>query len=229
MASGGNRNSQLTVASSNDNRRGQEQFGSDDLEEINAEIRYADQHSRRILSSTASLPYQGHLNELEQQTISQMSTESQPTFGNHMFSSSMNEIDLALTEKQQTNDEGKLRSFLSTENQPTNFENLSSSSVADPVLIPGHSGRESQPPSFRPAPSRGAFGSNLTPYSNTLKPGSKQFESVDRMAQGGIETVDNWRHSERDVQVSPAQMGFSSRKGRVSNGQHNTTRFEKTI
>jgi len=111
MASGGNRNSQLTVASSNGNHRGQEQFGSGDLEEVNSEIRYAEQHSRRILSPTDSLPYQGHLNELEQQKISQMSTESQPTFGNYMFSSSMKDMDLALTEKQQTNDEGKLRSF----------------------------------------------------------------------------------------------------------------------
>ncbi len=56
MGSGGNRNSRMTVAASNDSHRGHEQFRSDDLEERSAEIRYAEQHAWRNLGSTDSLP-----------------------------------------------------------------------------------------------------------------------------------------------------------------------------
>jgi hypothetical protein len=234
MSSGGNRNSRMTVAASSDSRRSQEQFGSDDLEERSAELRNAEQHAWRNLGSTDSLPtdyadirrtrdetlslmtslHQSHLDELEQQKFSQMLTDSQPTkFGNYLSSSPVSDMDLKLTEKQHTNDERKLPSFLSTESQPTNFENLSSSSVAGPVFIPG---RESRSPSFRPAQPHRALGSNLTPFSNTLNPGSKLYESVERKARGGSDNVDNWRRAERDVKDAPAQMEFSSRKGRVS-------------
>ena len=77
---------------------------------------------------------------------------------------------------------------------------LFSSSSADPVFVPRQEGRSS---SFRPAPS-------LTPFSNTLNPGLQLYESVERKARGGIDNVDNWRRTDREVPDA------SSRKGRVS-------------
>jgi hypothetical protein len=106
--------------------------------------------------------HQSHLNELEQQKISQ--SQKSPDIR-------------------------------------TNFEDLSSSSVADPVFVPR---REPRSLSSRPA-------LPLTPFSNTLNPGPQlSFESVERKAQRGPDNVDNWRRVEREVQDA------SSRKGRIS-------------
>jgi hypothetical protein len=56
MASGGNRNSRLTVANLDGSVQGQDQLVSNDIEERQAEIRYAEQHARRNLESTDNLP-----------------------------------------------------------------------------------------------------------------------------------------------------------------------------
>jgi hypothetical protein len=216
MGSGGNRNSRMIVAGQSESHRGQDPE-MNEMGEQSDEMRYAERYARNqgtriseqsnldstenLLTNSADfLPireetlslmtslHQSHLDELEQRKTLQMLTENQPTnFGRN------------------------LSTLMSTESQPTNFGNLSSSSVADPVFPRG----ESRSPSCRPLPSRGAFEPNLTPFSNNLNlnPGSKPYESVERKVRGGIDNVDNWRRIERDA---PAQMNFSTRKGRVS-------------
>ena len=159
MASGGNRNSRLTVASSDENVQSQDKTKSDDLEERRAEIRYAEQYARRNLDPVESHPtnypdaralreetlslmtslHQSHLDELEQQRVSQKSPDVLAHSGD-----------------------------------------LFSSSAADPVFVPRLTIEEDRSFAFRPAPS-------LTPFSNPLNPGLQLYESVERKARGGID------------------------------------------
>jgi hypothetical protein len=214
MGSGGNRNSRMIVAGQGESHPGQDPE-MNELGEQSDEIRYAERYARNQgmgiseqsnLDSTENLlTNSAEFLAIREETLSLMTSLHQ----SHLDELEHHKTLHMLTENQPTNFGRNLSTLMSTESQPTNFGNLSSSSVADPVFPRG----ESRSPSYRPVPSRGAFEPNLTPFSNNLNPGSKPYESVERKARGGMDNVDNWRRIERDA---PAQIDFSTRKGRVS-------------